>query len=209
MMTGMAPTDNPATSPLVAMYGGVRRRVVDDHMFTMDSPYGGGRMTARAQVFTGPGLRPVVVMTQSSRDEGPSMINGAERYAEESWRRFAPGHRKPPLWVSNYLMEFPMEDEDGEIIEGECSEPQEAHLQILNFQVVGKYTLSRPAWYNLKESDLAELVGQPVDLTRGSGFKPPPPIPDPVVRHEVRWLLRLPKTKPFKADACMGDTGQK
>jgi hypothetical protein len=164
-------------------------------------------MTARAQVFTGPRLRQVVVMTQSSRDEGASLINGAERYAEESWRRFARGDKKPPLWVSNYPMEDPMEDEDGEIIEGKWW-PGEAHLRIVNFQVLGKYTLSGPAWYGLKEWELAELVGQPVDLTRGSGFKAPPPIPDPVVRHEVRWLLRLPKTKPFKA-ACMGDTGRR
>ena len=55
-------------SRLVAMHGGVRRRVVDDHMLTMDSPYG-ECMIVRAQVFTAPGLRPVVVMTQSSRDE--------------------------------------------------------------------------------------------------------------------------------------------
>jgi hypothetical protein len=178
--------------------------VVDEHMFTLDLPHW-GRVTARAQLFTGPGLRPVVVMTQSSRDECVSLINAAERYAEGSWRRFAPRDEKPPLWVSNFLMESPLEDEDGEVIEGEYWR-QEALLQIVDFQVLGDYALSWPAWYSLEEGDLAELVGQPVDLTRGSGFRPPPKEPDPLVHHEARWLLNLPKTKPFRTQCMSGNT---
>ena len=189
-----------AVDGLVDEHSGTRSRVVDEHMFMVENGWG-RPLTARAQAFIAPRLRPVVVLTQSRRDGCLSLINGAERYAQACWERFAPEDDEPPLFVSNFL-------NDGDQVDGvdEASRPLRAldllHVVIF-FRVDGRYSLSRPRWVGLRESQLAELVGQPVDLTRGSGFTPPPDEPDPPVRHEVRSLLSLPSIEPLDGFACM------
>lgn len=171
---------------LLAEVAAPRVRVVDDHMFAVDRR-GRHPATFRLQLFTAPRARPVAVVIQRA-GEGAGLINEGERYAEAVWQRHCPADPGPPVWIERFLL--PSHDHD--------------HFTTVTFPVTGPYRLGPPARrIRITEQEIAQLVGAPVDVGRGSGFRPRLPDPDPEPRYEVAWVARLPRPEPFRNPQCM------
>ncbi|WP_230202877.1 hypothetical protein [Parafrankia discariae] len=162
-----------------------RTRTTDEHMFRVESPY---RVPAtfRLQLFTAPNQRPVAVAIQV-HGEGQSLTNGAERYAAAVWKQYFPTLVEPPIWIERQIPSA----YDNNI------------FQEVNFTIVGPYLLGSPEWRNISAQELILLVGVDLDLDRGSGFVPPPELPEEKPRYVVTWVARLPRPYPFRASACM------
>ncbi|MDH2426441.1 hypothetical protein [Sphaerisporangium sp. TRM90804] len=169
----------------LAEHGAVRTRVVDDHMFAVDQP-GRPPATFRLQLFTAPGLRPVAVATQTVM-EGPTLVNAAEEYATEVWRRHCAESAEPPIWIQHQLLPCGRLD----------------HLALVTFTQTGAFNIHTPKWKRVSDLQLAELVGGPVDVDRGVGYRPRPPEPEPQPYYRLMWVARLPRPEPFRQDECM------
>lgn len=176
---------------LVDRHAGARERVADVAMFKVTGP-GTRLVTCRVQLFTAEGLRPVVVATQLS-DEGASLINVAESFAAEVWRRLVPQEQESPLVVTLLLSEGLPDGRAAKVVD---------HLDLVECTVTGPHRLVDPLWYPLHPTELDHLVGADVDLTRGPGYRPRARDPEPVFRLDARSLVGLPPTEPFRA-ACM------
>ena len=153
-----------------------RRRVVDEPMFAPGEPY--PRTTFRVQVFTAPGVRPVVLATQEPWYEGCSLINGAERFVAAAWRRYLPQEADPPLWIQHVILES---KDDG--------------CRPVDFTVTGRYQLAQPQWGpRLSAQDLQQLLGVPVDITRGP-YQRRAPAPEPQQVLAPMPVRRLPRPR--------------
>lgn len=164
---------------------GRRRRVVDDHMFNPGlAQFPHARF--RLQVFTAPGLRPVAVATQTA-GEGPSLINGAEQYAQAAWRQTCPQELRPPIWVQRFLM-----DE---------AAPGRYAAQWVELEVVDGVVQPALRGCGVTEQELAELVGQSVDLGRGDRAEVERPV-EPVMVLEPTPVVTLPRPDRDADRAC-------
>ncbi|GIF75640.1 hypothetical protein [Asanoa siamensis] len=166
-----------AVQQLLTDQAGVRRRVVDDHMFAFNRD-GYPPATFRLQMFAAAGQRPVAIATQTM-SEGASLINRAERYVEEVWRTHCADEPEPPIWIQHQLLS--PDDHDT--------------FQHVTFTVTGPYSVdSAPHWDAvLTGAELAELVGGPVDADRGAGFVPRTPDPEPRLRYATAIVAFLPR----------------
>jgi hypothetical protein len=88
---------------LLATQSGHRSRVVDEHNFTVPGAF--VPCTFRVQIFTGPGLRPVAVATQTD-NEGNSLNNDSWEYCAAVWRTLLPEESEPPLWIKRMLLDW-------------------------------------------------------------------------------------------------------
>jgi hypothetical protein len=164
---------------------GPRTRVIDEPCFTV--PVAHGRPASmRLQVYTGPGLRPVMVATQAER-EGLSLTNGAIGFASAAWRRYLPEQADPPLWIQRQLLES-----------------MTPAFALVRFErTADRYGLARPQWVPLREAEMAQLVGEPVDTGRGPGYRPLPDEPVAQPRFQVMLVARLARPDPFREPGCM------
>lgn len=171
----------PRTVALLREHSGARTRTVDDHMF------GVGRSSFRVQLFTAPGLRPVAIATQAHR-EGASLTNRAERFVEAVWERLCPGEAEPPIFIAHQLFDR-----------------RDFGFVHYGFTVTGPYTVASPPKWGprLSDGELQELVGGPVDPTRGSGFVAPEPPDEPQMRYAVATVLGLPRPDLDGEPSCM------
>jgi hypothetical protein len=177
----------PEVRELLAVHAATRRRVADDHMFTVTTRSGGRLGTFRLQLFTAPGARPVAVATQM-QGEGDSLVNGAEEYAAEVWHRRFPDLAEPPVWITLLLG-------------GEDSRPP--RFTLVTFSVAGQHELASPQWHEITDADMASLTGVPVSRDRGDGYQPwPPEPPHQVPVWQVAWTIFLPR--PRLHQACAG-----
>jgi hypothetical protein len=62
-----------------------------------------GPASFRLQLFTAPEARPVAVVIQRT-DEGASLINAGERYAEAVWQHHCPDEPQLPIWIQRLLI---------------------------------------------------------------------------------------------------------
>lgn len=184
-------TDVPPLPAELRPLAGLREQVVDEHMYHLPA-HAGRRTTFRLQLFAAPGLRPVAVATQTPHaGEGASLMNVAETCAETVWRQYYPDHPEPPVWVEHM------------ILDEEAGLPSPA-LQVVTFTAdADEHTLHDPEWLPLSPADVDALVGQQVDLERGSGFSPPQMEPDPEPTYETRLVVLLPRPRPFREADCM------
>ena len=165
----------PAIRALLAVHAAARERTADDHMFTVSR--GGERAsTFRLQLFTGPGTRPVAVVTQLAGTEGGSLTNLARRCAAEVWRRHFPDSAGPPVWVTLELRPSPA-----------------ARFMLVTFDVAGLHRLASPRWCAMADGELARLVGGPVSRDRGERYEPWPNQADPEPVYRVAWTILLPR----------------
>lgn len=162
-------------------HAGARSRTVDEHMFTV------GRSSCRLQLFTGPGLRPVAVATQTDR-EGASLMNRAERFIEAVWERLCPGEVQPPIFIAHHLRQG-----------------EDLRFSHYGFTAIGPHTVARPPTWGprLRPAELAVLVSGPVDEARGDGYVEPVPPDEPWMRYAVAALIRLPRPDLEGEPACM------
>ena len=70
----------------------------------------------------GEGPRPIAVATQFAGEEGATLVNDAERFAEAAWQRHFRRDRIPPIWIQR-------------VIYGE--DRRSGHISSTTFQVVG------------------------------------------------------------------------
>jgi len=187
----------PARAELVDRHAGVRERVADVAMFEVTGPrrY---PMTCRVQLFTAAALRPVVVATQLP-EEGPSLVNAAERFAAVAWQQLAPQEQEPPLVVTLLVSE--------DLPDGRTAAEVVDYPDLVEFTVTGPHRLADPQWRSLHPTELDRLVGVDVDLTRGQGYRPRPRDPEAVVRLDARRLVGLPRPEPFRA-GCMARSAE-
>lgn len=180
MMRDADDTHRSRSLALLAEHAGRRERVVDDHMFTFGRS-GFELATFRLQLFTAPGLRPVAVVTQTSR-EGAVLMNRAERYAEAVWTAHCPNEPEPPIWIAHQFLT--LEDDD-----------QDMGFAHVGFKVTGSHTIAGPPLWGprLTPDELTELVGGPVDPGRGSGYVARPAEPEPQMRYKAALVVTLPR----------------
>ncbi|MEV6503400.1 hypothetical protein [Streptomyces prunicolor] len=190
-----APRDTPPARPETADPGlsgeavaGVlrlaasRERTVDDHMFRA------GRTSFRLQLFTAPGQRAVVVVTQDL-DEAPSLTNTAESCAEAVWRQHCPDQGLPPVWIER---QFPGAF-DGE-----------PEFRLVTFGETEPYQVHDPHWDAISAEQVVHLVGGPVAEDRGEGYVPPEPEVMPEEWFEAVGLWRLAQPSPFRKKCLSG-----
>jgi len=165
---------------------GVRDLTVDDARFVVPAGKYGREATFRLQLFIGPDLRPIAVITQVVNVEGAGVINHGERYAEAIWAKLLPDEPRPPLLIGRMI--FGAHEADG---------LRESGWHVVDFQVAdgGKHEIVRkPIWGpKVNPEDLEYLVGGPVDGGRGE-FVIPAPEPGPVERFAIRPVLLLPRS---------------
>lgn len=172
----MSHQPGPRIDKLLAEHAAARRRVADEHMFTVTRE-GGNRMgTFRLQLFTAPGARPVAVATQTW-GEGGSLTNWAEKYAAEVWRRHFPEETVPPVWIELQLL-------------GSPSRPD--RFTLVTFDQSHQYELADPQWCQMSDADIEQLLGGPVDRGRGEGYQPWPLPPEERPVYRVAWVALLP-----------------
>ncbi|MFD8597650.1 hypothetical protein ACFV1L_21870 [Kitasatospora sp. NPDC059646] len=164
---------------------GPRVRVVDDHMFR---PSAEGRASFRLQLFTGEGLRPVAVATQTMY-EGMGLTNAAEEYAAAVWERHCAEQELPPLWIQRQLYDSGMGLRE--------------RFELVTFGRAERFELGSPGWRRISAEQVAELVGGPVAEDRGEGYVPWEPLPEPRSVFEVLAVRRLADPKPFREPGCM------
>lgn len=186
-MTTEVPPLPAALSPLA----GARERVIDEHMYRLP-PQARWQATFRLQVFSAAGLRPVAIATQiPSAGEGNSLTNAAEACAEAVWQQHCPDYPEPPIWIAHMITD----DENG---------LPNRDLQVVTFTAdPAEHALHSPKWLPVSPADVAALVGQHVDLERGSGFTPPEVEPDPESTYKTQLVVALPRPTPFREDGCM------
>lgn len=170
--------------PLLA-HAAPRERVLDDHMFAVKGN-GPTPATFRLQLFTASGSRPVAVATQTT-GEGMSLYNAAERYANAVWQRHFPDLDAPPLWIQHQIM----------------SADERDRVQLVQFTVTGQYSLASPRWLPISGEILQDLVGQPVDTSRGDGYVPRELEPVEELIYATAWVIWFPRTHPFRKPKCM------
>jgi hypothetical protein len=189
----MGPDDRRAgyvSSELLAAHAGLRRRVVDEHMFDPGLRWV-PHARFRVQLFSAPGLRSVAVVTQMP-GEGTSLVNAAERYAEVVWRRLCPEQAQPPLWIQRLLVE-----------EQDSTSPYAGEL--VTFTVEDQ-TLTAPRFGpGVTAQELAKLVGMPVDTGRGNQTEVEPDLDlgaMSVMVYEPMPVARLPRPGPDADRGC-------
>ena len=170
-MSTDASGSRPRQTALIREHGGTRTRTLDEHMFTV------GATPFRLQLFTAPGLRPVALTTQF-HGEGAALVQGATRFAEAIWQRCCPAEQQPPIFIIHQLHE---------------SRPAQGFLQLSN-PVVALHTLAPPAQRetNLTADEMAQLVGMPIDDSRGDSYVKAEP-DEPAERFTVTAVVRLPR----------------
>ncbi len=170
----------------LANHVGLRERVLDEHMYRLP-PEAGYQVTFRLQLFTAAGLRPVAVATQMPlAGEGTSLTNAAETCAAVVWQQHFPDDQEPPIWIAHMIMEGRRD------------------LQAVTFAVDrAAGTLHDPGWRSVSSADVDALVGQPVDLERGSGFVAPEPELEPESVYVAMPVVLLPRPRPFRKAGCM------
>lgn len=175
---------------LLASQSGPRTRVVDEHNFTVPGDFIPG--TFRVQIFTGSGLRPVAVATQTD-NEGNSLSNDSWRYCAAVWRTLLPEEREPPIWIKRMLLDW-------------IDLPD---YQISVLQATGDgYGVAGVCGTYLTAEQAAELVGARIDPGRGERFAPlPEPPPTHALRYRVAWVVALPRTTHRSDDRCMTARG--
>ena len=191
-MSDQAAKNRLQVDALVAEQSGPRKRVVDEHNFTVPGHVVPG--TFRVQVFTGANLRPVAVVTQHAGGEGASLINRAEVYAAAVWRTFLPEQDRPPIWLQRQLM----------------TSIKWSDYQLVGFEPHGDGSkLASEYGASLTFAEAESLVGCPVDPTRGERFAPlPEPPPTEELHYRAAWVAAQPKTTPFRrAEECMPGEG--
>lgn len=173
-------------SDLLTSQSGPRTRAIDEHNFTVPGTFIPG--TFRVQIFTGPGLRPVAVATQTD-DEGASLTNASWKYCAAVWRTLLPDQSAPPIWIQRMLLNW--------------IDLPDYQLSVLNatgqgYRVTG--TCGRP----LTADQAVELVGAPIDPGRGERFAAlPEPPPTQILSYRVAWVAALPRTSHRHDDLCM------
>lgn len=173
-------------SDLLAAQSGPRTRVIDEHNFTVPGTFLPG--TFRVQVFTGQGLRPVAVATQTD-DEGGSLTNRSEEYCAAVWRTFLPEENQPPIWLKRMLLDW--------------MKLPDYQLSVLDSTGEG-YEVAGMCGLPLTASEARDLVGAEIDRGRGEGFAAlPEPPPTQVLRYRVAWVAALPRTSHRHDDYCM------
>ncbi|GAB2841214.1 hypothetical protein GCM10027176_51330 [Actinoallomurus bryophytorum] len=130
-----------------------RERVVDDHMFAVYGQGGIYPATFRLQLFTTPGARPVAVAIQAT-NEGPSLANAGEHYAEAVWQQHCPDENRPPIWIERFLL--PPYDDFNLITLRSGEEPDQ---------------LRRSRHTPITVEEICELVGGLIGTGRGEGFR--------------------------------------
>jgi hypothetical protein len=186
MTTGVPPL--PAA---LAALAGVRERAVDEHMFRLPE-HAPWRATFRVQLFTAPGLRPVAIAIQTPlAGEGTSLTTAAEACAGAVWQQYCPDESEPPVWITHLILD------ENDTLGG-------SDLELVTFTAdPAARTLADPEWLAVSARDVDALVGQHVDLDRGSGFVPPEIEPDPESTYVAQLVVLLPRPSPFRADDCM------
>jgi hypothetical protein len=166
---------------VVVEYGGLRTRSVDEHMFATKCG------TMRVQLFTGAGLRPVAVVTQTDR-EGWSLQNRAECYVEEIRQRLCPDEVEPPLFIVHQLLE-----------------ELDLGFREYRFTAAGPHRVERPVRWGpgLSPAELAELVGGAVDSGRGAGYLQREPPDEGRLRFRVAAVIALPRPDLHGEPRCM------
>jgi len=187
-VTGEQPPGPPRRGPVERVLheeAGPRRWTLNEHMFAVETPTP-RPATFRLQLFTAPGRSPVAVATQAGW-EGPSLINGAERYAAAVWQRHFPADQQPPIWIQR------------QFLPGGEPDP----FQLVTFTAAGRYTLTGPCWCGITPGQLAQLVGGPVDDERGERYVPRPAEPEDELHYEPMLVVGLPRPDPFRHQGCM------
>jgi hypothetical protein len=99
-----------------------------------------------------------------------------------------PDEAEPPIWIDRLL--FPWRDDEW--------------LTVALFPVTGPYQLGEPRGRTrITVPEIARLLGIPPDISRGAGFRPRPPAPEPLLRYSTEWVLRIPRPVPFRNRRCM------
>jgi hypothetical protein len=175
---------------LLASQSGPRTRVIDEHNFTVPGSFVPG--TFRVQIFTGPGLRPVAVATQTD-NEGNSLSNDSWEYCAAVWRTLLPEESEPPIWIKRMLLDW-------------IDLPD---YQISVLQATGDgYGVVGVCGTLLTADQAAELAGARIAPGRGERFAPlPEPPPTHVLRYRVAWVAALPRTSHRSDDLCMTARG--
>lgn len=180
----------PAQVHAVLRLTGPRELLVDDPMFRPGADLGPRSALFRLQLFAAPGLRSVAVAIQNLED-GPSLINSAERYAAAVWERHCPTEPEPPVWVQRQLWS----DRPGW--------GEKEKWQLVTFAETAPFELRGPQWHTVTDDQLEQLVGRPVDAGRGAGYVPRPPVPEPEPHFEIWPVSRLGRPAPFREPECM------
>lgn len=169
---------------LLREHAGARELVVDEPAFSPHLTSYSGRSQCRLQLFTGPGLQPVAVATQTEGD-GTSLTNAAEDYLAAVWRRFLPNEPQPPIWIQR--QNFYGRDD------GFC---------LVDFTITDTGTPTEPRWQGpFTDEEMTQLVGRPVDGDRG----PRPELqrdPEPQMFFTPAWVVRLPRPGPGADRGC-------
>ncbi|WNV87510.1 hypothetical protein [Umezawaea sp. Da 62-37] len=163
-----------------------RTRVLDDHRYRVTP--GRGCTTLRLQLFTGPGLRPVVVVTQRT-DEGMSLFTGTEVMIGHVWREHFPAEPLPPVWVQRQLM-----PEDWDV----------APYTMVLVDAGDDFTVANPEWPPLTQQQVDILVGQPVSPDRGD-YRPRQPASVCRLRFTPSEVGSMPPTQPFPSTCTTGN----
>jgi hypothetical protein len=171
--------------------------LVDDHNFTIPVRGTVGPNCCRLQIYVDDAaedargeVRALVVATQEEElATGVSLTNGAERYAEEAWKRYLPEHVQPPRWIEHYTSE------------------RRPHWMEVHFEVGPEYALRGPRWTGTSPAQVEEVIGRPVDASRGDRYVAPPPEPPRPTALQVMRVMDLPRPHPFRAPDCMPPAG--
>jgi hypothetical protein len=135
-----------------------RTKVFDDHYSYQDM----GTLRCRVQIFTAPGVRPLIVATQKydattlrehpeDPQDGQSLSNAAEWLASDIWQRLLPDETEPPIWVRHYTGDLTLEG---------------AEWAFVTFEREGRYQLASPQIVPIDHDDVNALAGQLVDEGR-------------------------------------------
>jgi hypothetical protein len=183
-------SSGPRQLPLLNEHAGHRERIVDEHMFRVEES--GGSPTFRLQLFAASGLRPVALATQLDV-EGLFLMNGAEEFAAAVWRRYRPQDPEPPIWIAHQLLTY-----------GEPEVRKDNGFMLVEFEITSPFELAEPRWGPVLTADeVAQLVGRPIDTTRGDGYVPRERVAIPTDRYTSMPVVRLARPRPFRAKACM------
>uniref|UniRef100_UPI002F9173FB hypothetical protein n=1 Tax=Streptomyces cellulosae TaxID=1968 RepID=UPI002F9173FB len=165
----------------------MRRRSVDEHMFSVLAP-SGHSSTCRLQLFTADGVRPVAVVTQAA-GEGMGLTNAVEAFAGAVWERYCPDEELPPVWVQRQL--------------DAAGSARLTDFQRVRFAEARRYRPLGPRWSRITPEQLEALVGMPVATDRGDGYVPRPEEPEPQLVFGEFAVVRLARPRPFREPACM------